>query len=214
MKLQQSLLTITGSVVSINSMQSILIKKSSSTSFLNVLRETRVIPAIKSKEELNRFLSGREELVFVLFGDIITIPDIVARLKNAGKTVLVHLDLIDGLNSREVAVDFLAENTHVDGILSTKANLVKFAKSRGLLTVQRFFVLDSMALLNIEKQLPLDYADAIEILPGIMPKIIRHLAGLTNKPIIAGGLISDQEDVQSALNAGATAISTTKLNLV
>ena len=178
------------------------------------MQETKLIPAIKSPEELDRILSSNGKLVFVLFGDILTIPDIVARLKNAGKTVMVHLDLIDGLTPRDVSVDFLAENTRADGILSTKGNLVKFAKSRGLLAIQRFFLLDSMALLNIEKQLPLDYVDAIEILPGIMPKIIKQLVGLTNKPIIAGGLISDQEDVLSALNAGAVAVSTTKIDLV
>ena len=194
--------------------RNILIKKNTAAGFSNILAEAKVIPAVKSMEELGRILGVQQRIVFVLFGDILTIPDIVSKLKTAGKTVLVHLDLIDGLNSRDVAVDFLAKNTHTDGILSTKANLVKYAKNRGLLAVQRFFVLDSMALLNIEKQFPLDYVDAIEILPGLMPKVIRRLAKLTDKPIIAGGLISDQEDVRSVLEAGAVAVSTSKLDLV
>ena len=196
------------------SAQNILIKKKHAAPFVNILAEAKVIPAVKSMEELDRILGAQQRIVFVLFGDILTIPDIVSRLKNAGKTVLVHLDLIEGLNSRDVAVDFLAKTTQADGILSTKANLVKYAKSQGLLAIQRFFVLDSMALLNIEKQFPLDYADAIEILPGLMPKVIRRLAKLTDKPIIAGGLISDQEDVRSVMEAGAVAVSTTKLDLV
>ena len=182
--------------------------------FAGFLREVALIPAIKSREELDLVLTGDKKLVFVLFGDILSIADIVARIKAAGKMVLVHLDLIDGLNSRDVAVDFLAKKTQADGILSTKANLVKYAKSQGLLTVQRFFVLDSLALKNIEKQFPLEYADAIEILPGLMPKVITRLAGLIDKPIIAGGLISDREDVRSALNAGAVAVSTTKIDLI
>ena len=52
-------------------------------------------------------------------------------------------------------------------------------------------------------------ADLIEILPGVMPKIIRRLAGSAKKPLIAGGLISDKEDILSALGAGAVAISST-----
>jgi glycerol uptake operon antiterminator len=197
------------------SMQNILIKKGSNMAVFNdVLHKTRIIPAVKSMEGVERCLQENEKIVFVLFGDIITIPDIVARLKYADKTVLVHIDLIDGLNSRDVAVDFIAGNTRSDGILSTKANLVKYAKNHGLLAIQRFFVLDSMALLNIEKQFPIDYADALEILPGLMPKVIRRLAALTNKPIIAGGLISDMDDVKSVLNAGASAVSTTKLELI
>jgi len=197
-------------------MQNILLKKEKTVTsvFNGLLREAVLIPAVKSTEELERVLAGDRKLVFVLFGDIVSIADIIARLKGSGKTVLVHLDLIEGLNSRDVAVDFLVRNTQADGILSTKASLIKYAKSRGLLTVQRFFVLDSMALLNIEKQFPLIDADAIEILPGLMPKIIRRLSGLVDKPIIAGGLISDTEDVQAALDAGAAAISTTKIDLV
>ena len=196
-------------------MQNILLKKKAKAAdFTGLLREDAVIPAVKSTEELERVLSADKRIVFVLFGDVLSIPGIIVRLKAVGKMVLVHLDLIDGLNSRDVAVDFIAKNTQADGILSTKANLVKYAKSHGLLTVQRFFVLDSMALLNIERQFPLDHADAIEILPGLMPKVIRRLVGLIDKPIIAGGLISDREDVLSALNAGAVAVSTTKIDLV
>jgi glycerol uptake operon antiterminator len=75
-------------------------------------------------------------------------------------------------------------------------------------------VLDSLALLNIEKQFPLDHADAVEILPGLMPKIIKKLVNLSPIPIIAGGLVSDIEDVQNALDAGAVSVSTTNSALV
>ena len=78
----------------------------------------------------------------------------------------------------------------------------------GLVAIQRFFLLDSMALDNIQRQRPQD-ADLIEVLPGLMPKIIRRVAQLTGKPVIAGGLISDKEDVTAALSAGAVAVSTT-----
>lgn len=42
-------------------------------------------------------------VVFILYGELITIPDIVQRLKDAGKFVIVHLDLIGGLAVREEA---------------------------------------------------------------------------------------------------------------
>ena len=79
--------------------------------------------------------------------------------------------------------------------------------------MQRFFLLDSIALYNIEKQMPLEDADAMEILPGVMPKIIRKLTLATNKPIISGGLISDKEDIINALEAGALAISSTRKDI-
>ena len=51
--------------------------------------------------------------------------------------------------------------------------------------------------------------DFIEILPGVMPKIIARICRETQIPVIAGGLISDKEDILAALSAGARAISTT-----
>lgn len=148
-------------------------------------------------------------MVFILYGDLMSIGPIVSQIKTAGKLAIVHLDLIDGLSQKDAAVDFIVKSAAADGIISTKPSVVHRAKSCGLLAVQRFFVLDSIALSNISRQPSLGYADAIEILPGLMPKIIRRLVKTIDKPVIAGGLISDKEDIVAALEAGAVAISST-----
>jgi glycerol uptake operon antiterminator len=78
--------------------------------------------------------------------------------------------------------------------------------------VLRYFILDSLALQNIEKQArsPGIKPDIIEFLPGIvLPKMIKRINKVSRVPIIAGGLIADKEDVMNALDAGALAISTT-----
>ena len=49
----------------------------------------------------------------------------------------------------------------------------------------------------------------IEILPGLMTKVIRHICRDSIVPVIAGGLITDREDIMGALGAGAISISTT-----
>jgi glycerol uptake operon antiterminator len=198
-------------------MRNILLKKKdtpSPDSFYEALHHTPVILAVKSMDGLEQNLAKSGRIMFVLFGDILNIPGIVAKIKDQEKIALVHIDLIDGLASRDIVVDFIAENTRADGILSTKANLLKHAKSRGLLTVQRFFVLDSLSLVSIEKQFPLDHADAVEILPGGMPKVIRRIVRMINKPVIAGGLVVDKEDVQRALEAGAVSVSSSNSALI
>lgn len=173
------------------------------------LENVPVIPAIKNDSGLHQCLHCDSKVVFVLYGNINTITEIVSLLKEAGKSVFVHIDLLDGLSAREAAVEYLARNTKTDGIISTKPSLIRAAHSHGLLTVQRFFVLDSLALENIRKADQPDSADLVEILPGLMPKIIKKLNSEIKKPIIAGGLISDKEDILTALNAGAIAISST-----
>ena len=127
--------------------------------------------------------------------------------RQAGKAAFVHLDLIEGLAAREVTVDYIAGQTDADGVISTKPQLLRRAAEMGLVTVQRFFLLDSMAIENVSRHLDRDSAHFIEVLPGLMPKIIRRVAEAAGKPVIAGGLIEEKEDVVAALGAGAVAVS-------
>ena len=86
--------------------------------------------------------------------------------------------------------------------------MIKYAKELGLYTIFRIFVIDSKAFHAISHH-AISSADLIEILPGIMPRIIQKFSQKTHVPIIAGGLISEKEDVINALDAGAIAISST-----
>ena len=168
-----------------------------------------VIAAIKDEEGLRKCIHSEIQIVFVLYGDICSIGDIVSRLKKAGKTVMVHLDLITGLSSREIAVTYLKAVTHADGIISTKPAVIRQAKEEGLFAIMRFFVIDSIAFDSIERQTESAHPDMIEVLPGVMPKITRRICQNSRVPVIAGGLISDKEDIMAALSAGAVSISTT-----
>ena len=49
----------------------------------------------------------------------------------------------------------------------------------------------------------------IGLILGGLPMIIKKIRSQTGVPVIAGGLISDREDVMAALDAGAIAISST-----
>ena len=169
--------------------------------------EVPIVAAAKSEKELERCLQSNSPVIFMLFGDICNVAGLVKRIKDAGKIAVVHLDLVEGLAPKDVSVDFITSHTAADGIISTKSNVIRYAKQKGLLTIQRYFLLDSRVLENIEKNS--SPADFLEVLPGVMPKIIRQLVITTGKPIIAGGMIRDKEDVLSALSAGAVAISST-----
>lgn len=180
---------------------------------LEFLQETPIVAAIKDFNGLARCVESESNMVFILFGDICNIAQIVETVKAAGKLVIVHIDLIDGLANRTPAVDYIKAATKADGIISTKPALIKYAKSLGMLTIQRFFLIDSMALENVMKQIDLGYADLIEVLPGVMPKIIKKIVSNTKIPTIAGGLICDKEDIVTLLSAGAVAISSTNTNV-
>lgn len=179
------------------------------SSFLETLYDCPIIAAAKDEAGLDRALSSQCRVIFLLFGTLLNLPELVSRVKDGGKAAIVHLDLVEGLAAREISVDFLAQNTKADGIITTKPQIARRAKSLGLISIQRFFLLDSMAIHSMHKQLEQDCCDLLEVLPGAMPKVLRQITGTCRKPVVAGGLIRGKEDVTGALASGAVAVSST-----
>lgn len=181
--------------------------------FYDAVEANPVIAAVKSDAGLQAAVEMEEiQVIFVLYGDVCTIPQILERIKAAGKKAMVHIDLIAGLSAKEISVEFIARQTRADGIITTKPALVRRAKELGIFAVLRFFVIDSLALKNIENlemQCGTSRPDFIEVLPGVMPKVLGRIAKVSRIPMIAGGLITEKEDVIAALSAGAIAVSST-----
>ena len=181
--------------------------------FYEAVEANPVISAVKNDAGLQAAVEMEEiQVIFVLYGDVCTIPEILERIKAAGKKAMVHIDLIAGLSAKEISVEFIARQTRADGIITTKPALVRRAKELGIFAVLRFFVIDSLALKNIENlemQCGTSRPDFIEVLPGVMPKVLGRIAKVSRIPMIAGGLITEKEDVIAALSAGAIAVSST-----
>ena len=181
--------------------------------FYDAVEANPVIAAVKNDAGLQAAVEMEEiQVIFVLYGDVCTIPEILERIKAAGKKAMEHIDLIAGLSAKEISVEFIARQTRADGIITTKPALVRRAKELGIFAVLRFFVIDSLALKNIENlemQCGTSRPDFIEVLPGVMPKVLGRIAKVSRIPMIAGGLITEKEDVIAALSAGAIAVSST-----
>lgn len=178
-----------------------------------ILENEPVIAAVKNDEGLEKSLNSNCKFIFILYGNICNISQIVKRVKNANKIAIIHIDLIEGLDSKDISVHFIRENTLADGIISTKSQLIKTAKELKLYTIQRFFILDSLSVNNIIKQLNTINSDIIELLPAVNSKIIKYISCKSPVPLIVGGIIIDKEDIYCMLNAGAIAVSTSKEDL-
>ncbi|MDD7306638.1 MAG: glycerol-3-phosphate responsive antiterminator [Peptoniphilaceae bacterium] len=173
----------------------------------NELYENPVIMAVKDNKDLEKALETENRIVFILYGNIETIPQIVKKIKDKNKIAIVHEDLIEGLSSSYMANHFIKRYTEADGIITTRPQNASYAMKLGLFSVLRFFLLDSLSYISMKEVLKKVNCDCIEILPGIMPKITKKVAKRTSIPIVVGGLIKDKEDVIDNLNAGAIAIS-------
>ncbi len=181
--------------------------------FNDLLIENPIIGAIRNDTQLKRILKSNLNIVFLLYGTVLSIPGIVKKLTDSGKIVFIHLDMIDGLKNDEAGICYVKEKTSTYGIITTRPNSVKYAKEQSLYTILRLFIIDSKSLATGIKNAEEYKPDAIEVMPGASSKIINTVLKSIKLPIIAGGLIDTKEEVITSIRSGAIAISTGSENI-
>ena len=89
--------------------------------FYEAVEDNPIIAAVKSMEDVEECCKHDDiRVIFILFGDVCSIGSIVKTIRDAGKIAMVNMDLISGLSPKEIAVEFIKEQTEADGIISTK----------------------------------------------------------------------------------------------
>ena len=166
-----------------------------------------VIAAVKNKEEFQQALETPVETIFHLTPNILSLKKEIDLAHACGKKLLMHIDFAEGIGKDRCGVLF-SKKLGVDGIISTRVNMIKIARELGLFTVQRFFIVDTRSVDTTVESLKSSKADMIEVMPGVVPKVIKTLKERISVPIIAGGLIQSAAEVRSALDGGAAAVST------
>ncbi len=169
----------------------------------------RIIAAIRSNQELEDAVKSDAWLIFMLAPNIEDIKKQAEIVHVAGKKIFIHIDLAEGIGKDEFGIRFI-KKAGVDGIISTRTNIIKMASKIGISTVQRFFIVDSHSVDTSIEAAKQSKADMIEIMPGTVAKVIKRMKEKLDMPIIAGGLFETQVEIDKAISCGATAISTGK----
>lgn len=164
-----------------------------------------VIAAIRD-DKWQQALASPCDVLFYLEANLMTVKARILQAHEAEKAIFIHLDLAEGIGKDRSGIEYLAK-CGVDGIISTRGQVIRLAKDAGLLTVQRFFALDSQGMDSVQEMLKNTNPHFMEIMPGVIPKAVKRFSGGAI-PVIAGGLIDAKQEITAALGCGATAIST------
>ncbi len=170
-----------------------------------------VICAVKD-EQFDLAIKAGPEWIFDLAPDISEIEGKATLAHRAGKKYFIHFDLAQGIGKDKSGMLFVKE-LGIDGIISTRVNVVKMAREAELFTVQRFFIVDSHSIETTLEGIRSGKPDMIEVMPGTVYKVIERLKSTVSIPIIAGGLIENEAEMREALSSGASAISTSRVEL-
>lgn len=173
-----------------------------------------VIPACRNEEEFACALQqDQSPSLIILFGDINSLPELLRRSDEAGKLLLLHLDLMGGIGRDRAGIQFLAQ-LGIKGLITTKPQLGKMARQEGMRVIQRMFLVDSESLKTGISLLKGFRPDAVEALPASTPaSVLCELKAATDVPILVGGLVRSASDVTQALANGAFAVSTSRRDL-
>ena len=183
--------------------------------FAELLAERRLIASVKEPKQIEQAIARRGSLsgVFLLTGHIGTAKGYVDEFHRHGLPVFLHLEKIGGISTDVYGLDYIAKSIKPTGVITTKTSVVRTASRLGLVTVQRFFLVDSDGLANIAKSLEAAEPDVIELMPARMPELIGRVRTMTDRPIIAGGFVCEPNHVADCLSGGAAAVSTSRCAL-
>jgi len=184
-------------------------------SLLHRIAQKPVIAALRKPEDIQIAIVSKVDHIFFMGGTITEALSSITLAKQAGKGVFIHVDLIRGLSKTDKeTIEFISDYMKADGIVTPKTHMIREAKKAGLFAVLHLFVLDSLALEHGLKLIEDVNPDAIELMPGIVGKVISRFADQVDRiPIIASGLIQSKEEALGALDAGATALSVSEKSL-
>ena len=174
---------------------------------MEIFNEKKVAASVRNDEDFRSALESPVEVIFLQNSDIMNVKGQIEDGHKAGKKVFVHMDFAEGIGKDRGGLNFL-KMLGADGILTTKTGLIRSARDIGLLTVQRFFIVDSHSVDTAVDSIKIARPDIVEIMPGVVDKKIREFAEKVDTPILAGGLIEFEEEVDRAISSGAKAVST------
>ncbi|GFZ96248.1 transcriptional regulator [Paenibacillus marchantiophytorum] len=167
-----------------------------------------IIASVTKEEQIPKMLQSKVERINLMTGHIGNLESIIRQAHDSGKKVYVHMEMVAGLGKDSYAISYLAEKFQIDGILTTKSAAVTAARQAGLKTIQRIFAIDSAAIQTAIRMINSSQPDEVELMPGLMPRVIRELKGTIKQPLIVGGLIRYEHEMTEALASGADYIST------
>lgn len=123
--------------------------------------------------------------------------------------LLVHIDLVAGLENNEAGLECLAQLPRIAGMVTIHHYLAKPAAKLGLLSIVRLFLSDSRAVQRGLSVANKSNPDAIEILPAVAA--IKAAADLQkcHLPRIAGGLCRTEADIRETISSGCRAVTST-----
>lgn len=180
---------------------------------LIALKTHPVIAAVRDMSRMEKALNSSVNIIFLMCGTLSDVGQFTRSAQDRGKRIFIHIDLLKGIGRDKEAVEFIADEFHPDGIVSTRPQMLQAAASRNLATILQIFMIDSQAFDTGLKNVGSLKPNAVEIMPGLMPRVAAEIKSHTDTPLIAAGLIKQRHEVDAMLAAGCDGVAVSDRSL-
>jgi glycerol uptake operon antiterminator len=164
--------------------------------------------AITDQDLLDEALVSRAPVIFILRGNGLSLGRLVRRIHEANKLVAVHADLVGGLRADRAGVEWLA-STGVDAVISSHGQLMTAIRHGGMTAIHRLLLVRRNQLDTAVAAIGRSAPNIVEILPGVILPSVLGMMPRFEVPVLAGGFVRTEADVQAILSAGALGVTTT-----
>ena len=91
--------------------------------------ECNPVVAAVTDEKWQAAIESPAQVIFYLSANLLSVEEKVRQAHDAGKYVMVHMDLAEGIGKDRAGIRFLAR-CGVDGVISTRAQMIRLAKEQ------------------------------------------------------------------------------------
>lgn len=179
-----------------------------------ILLGKQVIPTAFTMNDFKDLLDNSNiSCITMKFGDINSLYQLIKTAHSYNKFIILHMDSIKGIAMCDEGIKFLAR-IGTDALITNKPSQIEIIKIEGILAIQNMFLVDSNALKSGIQSIQKYKPDAVNIMPAsIASRYIKEIIDKTGIKIIAGGLISEPDELKEALDKGISAVITSKREL-
>lgn len=179
------------------------------------LASYKMVAAVKDPKQLELAIKYKDRLsaVLLMTGTILTVKRYVDFIHKEGLPVILHVEKIGGLNMDRDGIEFIKRTVQPTAIVTTRNGVIKKAKSTGLFVIQRIFLIDTEVYNQLIEKPELIQSDIIEIMPCRAPDFLEKLTQVCPVPVLTGGLLTQREHANQALDHGALAVTTSNSDM-
>jgi glycerol uptake operon antiterminator len=180
----------------------------STTPLLSLLKRCKTIPVVESRMQFAQvFDSPHVRAVLLRHCNLFEFRALLEQAHRHKLAVYVNADHIHGIHADAAGLRYLADHLHIAGVVSNHPKILALARTFGLETIQRIFVVDSTGLEMALESVDSANTDVLEISPAlVIPYVIPWLSSPLPLPYIGSGLIQTPQQMQAVLRAGAAGV--------